>query len=513
MVNKMEIKWDDDDGAFEAAIKGTSQGSDGNEEFLQMLEETKGAELAIFRVGDKVTGTISAISDHSDDVTVEIGSKTSAIISKQELMEPDPERVYRPGEIIEAFLVSKSGGEFVLGRSMSHRVAKDQALESAYSSRLPVKGKVVKENKGGFEVQLMGKTAFCPVSQMDLKFIKEDEKARYLGKEFDFIIDQMSGRNLVVSRSALLRQSQAEQLERLKERLSEGLILDGVVTELRDFGAIIDFSGLSGMVHISEVSHSRLAKVSDALQVGQQVKVKVLSIDEQKGQPRIGLSIKQAGEDPWNTAAEKLAVGQNYVGRVTKLEAFGAFVEIAPGLEGLVHVSEMAWTKRVHHPRDVVSVGDMVETRLLAVDPGTRRISLSLKALGDDPWLRVERELQPGKLVKAKVASLKAFGAIMDLDHGMTGLLPTAVLKAAFGEAFRKHATPPKELEVSVSKVDRDERKILLTLPNLSAGDEAENDYRDYLAGERARTATAGVTQEKSMGSFGELLTRSMGKG
>jgi small subunit ribosomal protein S1 len=509
MTNKIDITWDVDDGSFDAAFKESGQRIGGDNEFLQMLSEEKGQQITEFRVGDKVVGTISAISEFSDDVTVEVGSKTSAVMSKQELMEPDPTNSYKAGDQIEAFILSKAGGEIVLGRSMSHKVAKDQALDAAYAGELPVKGKVVKVNKGGFEVQVLGKLAFCPVSQMDTKFIKEDEKERYLGGEFDFIIEQMNGKNIVVSRSALLRQTQSEQLDIIKSQLAENSVFDGVVTELRDFGAMVEFKGIVGMVHISEVSHSRVANVSEVLQVGQKVKVKVLTIDEQKGMPRVGLSIKQAGEDPWDAAAEKLSVGQNYSGRVVRLETFGAFVEIFPGLEGLIHVSEMSWVKRINHPKDVLKQGDIVNVRVLSVDLTSHRISLSLKSLDDDPWQKVERELKPGTICKGKVSSLKGFGALIELEQGVLAMLPTGVLKAAFGEAYRKHATPLKELEVVISQIDQAERKILLSLPNLAADDAGATDFKEYVESERVRKAVAAPT-EKSLGSFGELLTRSL---
>jgi small subunit ribosomal protein S1 len=508
-MTKIDINWDEDDGSFEATFKESGRHGASDDEFLQMLSETKDQQVADFRVGDKVTGTISAISDHSDDVTIEIGTKTSAVMSKQELLEPDQDKVYKPGDSVEAFVVSKSGGEIVLGRSMSHRVAKDQALDSAYSAGLPVRGKVLKANKGGFDVQVLGKSAFCPVSQMDTKFVKEDEKDRYLGKEFDFLIEQMSGRNIVVSRAALLRKAQSEQLAVIKGRLGENPVFDGVVTELRDFGAMVDFSGINGMVHISEVSHSRVSHVSEVLQIGQTVKVKVLSIDEQKGLPRVGLSIKQAGENPWDAAADKLAVGQNYSGRVVRLETVGAFVEISPGLEGLIHISEMSWGKRINHPKEILKVGDVVNIRVLAVDLNSRRISLSLKSLDDDPWQKVERDLKPGTICKGKVSSLKGFGAIIDLEQGVTGMLPTGVLKAAYGEAYRRHASPPKDIEVVIAKIDPDERKILLTLPNLAADDGIDTDFKEYVESEKIRQASPAV-KEKSTGSFGELLSRSL---
>jgi small subunit ribosomal protein S1 len=508
-TSKFEVKWDVDDGSFDAEFADSRKGLGGDDDFLAMLNSSDIKERASFQVGDAVRGTISAISDHSDDVTVEIGAKASAVIAKQDLYAGHEGKVFRQGDEIEAFVVSRSGGEIILARSLSQRAMGDQALEEAQANGMPVKGKVIKVNKGGFEVQVVGKSGFCPVSQMDLRFIKDEDKDRYIGKEFDFLVEQVSGRNIVLSRSALLKRGQAETIEKVKAAIKDQATYDGTVVELRDFGAIIEFLGLSGMAHISELSHSRVAHVSEVLAPGQDVRVKVLAVDEQKGQPRISLSIKQAMDDPWVEEAGKIAVGESYPAKVTRLEAFGAFAEIRPGIEGLIHVSELSWTKRVHHPREVLNAGDRITARVLSVDSATRRISLSLKSLFDDPWVKVERDLKVGAPAKGKVASLKAFGAIVDLEQGVQGLLPAGVLRHVFGDGFRKHVIPPKEIDVLIGRIDRDTRKILLSLPNVNADDENESEFRDYLQAEAVARESRG-REERSVGSFGELLSKTL---
>ncbi|MEZ4741779.1 MAG: S1 RNA-binding domain-containing protein [Bdellovibrionota bacterium] len=512
MVSDIKINWEDDDGSFEAEFKASKNTSgSGDEDFSNMLSSEVVRSTRGFAVGDKVTGIICSLNGVAKDIAIELGGKLSAVIAREELCDSEGKLIYSEGDSITSFIVSKSGGEIILSNSMKQSAARENAIESAFVSKVPVRGKVEKVNKGGFDIKLMGKTAFCPISKIDLKFVDDGKKESYLGKEFDFIIEKLAGRDIVVSRRALLEVQQSAALEQLVEAMKKEVILDGVVEEIRDFGAIVSVNGVSGMVHISEVSHSRLEKVEEGVQVGQNIRVKVLSIEERNGKQRIALSIKQAGNDPWDTITERVSVDQSFVAKVKRLEVFGAFVEIEPGIEGLIHISEMSWFKRINHPKELLKVGDVVNVRVLAVDSNSRRISLTMKSIEDDPWIVAKRDLQEGLSLQVPIQSLKPFGVIVELRPGVTGVVPLKALKAAFGDSFRKKSAPGIMLDVVIAKIDFSERNIYLTLPNISDDDNGIDAYEDYLRKKREKKLEESKSSD-ALGSFGELLKQSLTK-
>ena len=262
------------------------------------------------------------------------------------------------------------------------------------------------------------------------------------------------------------------------------------------------------MVHISEASWARIAHVSEAVKMGQQVRVKLLDIDDSNSPARISLSLKQVEQDPWDNAAESYTEGQSLQGKVTRLMNFGAFVELQPGVEGLIHISEMSWEKRVLHPKEVVQEGDTVAVRLLKIDPLEKKISLSMKHIEDDPWYEADKKYPQGHQQKANCISLKGFGAILELREGLTGLLPLSTLKKAFGEQYRKKASPPQEIEVEVAHVDMDNKKVLLTLPNMESESSEADDYQKYLNVQAKKKEKQKKEIDTNIGSFGELLKK-----
>ena len=497
-----EIQWEDEEDSSPEVKKVEIKQEEG-ESFADLLAGAEGGfERQSIRVGGKVTGTISSISDTSSNVLVEIDPLHTGVIDRNDLLSEDGSMKYHAGDQISAYVVSRKGGEILLSTSMSQSSQSIDDLRLAQQNQLPVNGKVTGENKGGFEVSVMGKSAFCPVSQMDTRFVQN--KAEYIGKDFRFLIEKVEegGRNIVVSRAKLLRQEAEEKIAELEEKLDSELILDGTVSELRDYGAFVDLGGMDGFLHISEMSYSRINKASDFLSKGDKIRVKVLKVETVDGKKRISLSMKAAQEDPWATIHEDFMEGASYTGKVNKLESFGAFVELQSGVEGLIHISEMSWEKRVHNPADILSVGDQVNVRLLKIDLSTKRISLSLKHVEDDPWNKAQELLQVGNSLTTKVISLKGFGAILELSDGVTGLLPMATLKKAFGESYRKEASPPKELNVLIKNLELDEKKVLLTLPNVEEDDDEDLDYQEYMQKRKESTKAA----PKEQGSFGALL-------
>ena len=502
---KFEVQWEDQDTGFDEDSQ--DQNSDNSDEFQKMLanESTDDIDFEPPAVGDKVVAKISYIGQDSDDIMLEIGGKSSAVISKQDLSDEEGQLTNKVGDEISAFVVSIIDGEVVLSNSMSHSVAKKHAIEAAYESKVPVKGKVTATQKGGYEVFIMGRKAFCPVSHIDSRYVENPED--YVGKELDFRIQKI-GRDLVVSRSILLEEQAKSALASLKESFKEGTPVAGKVSDLKEFGAMIDLGGVVGMAHISELSFGHPSHASEVLKLGQKVKAKVLNIDESGKKPRIGLSIKALLTDPWDSVENEFKVGESYQGQVTRLADFGAFVELKEGIDGLIHLSEMSWLKRVHHPKEVLKVGDRVSVRLLELNPLKQRISLSMKAIEDDPWFAVEDRFEVGMELSAKVVELKSFGAVVELAEGLTGTVPTFALKAAHGDSYRKKCCPPNELKVLIQDVNKDKKRITLNLQSLKDRDNDADDYKQYLAQQDASQ----VAESKSQGSFGDLLQASLKK-
>ena len=503
-MKKYEFEWEDDDSSFES---NTDEESTEFKELLKATPKNKD-EGTHYRTGEKVRAMIVHVSD-GNDVMLELGVKDSAVISKQELLSPDGEFHYKVGDSIEAFVVAKRDGEILLSNSLSHKVMKESAIEDAYNSKIPVKGKVISTNKGGFEISVLGRKAFCPISQIDLARVTNPDE--YIGKEFDFLVQRIQGRDVVVSRTALLKRHAQDRLAQLKE----GDELDGVVRELRSFGAMVDIGGIIGMLHISELSYGHVNDVSEILKNGDLVRVKVLKIEAQGPQafPRISLSRKQAQSDPWMEVPDKIEIGGSYRGRVVRLTNFGAFIELFPGVDGLVHLSEMSWIKRIHSPADLLSLGDNVDVRVLEIDMEKRRLSLSIKSLDADPWQSVLTEFKEGSEHEVQVHSLKGFGALVELKEGILGLVPRSSLLKAFGEAYRRKASPPQKLQVKIVRVDKTNRKILLSPAQLDQDDEAQKDYEEFLKLSAHKTESRQSQGDAGrLGSFGRLLADSLKK-
>lgn len=502
-MKKYEFNWEEDDSSFEDDKQAD------NSEFKQLFDATAGKDEGVrYRKGEKVQAMIVHLSDDGNDVMLELGVKDSAVISKQELLSEDGSFPYKVGDTIEAFVVAKRDGEILLSNSLSHKVLKESAIEDAYASRIPVKGRVAGINKGGFEITVMGRKAFCPISQIDLARVTDGNE--YLGKEFDFLVQKVQGRDIVVSRTALLKKKAQEVLS----ELNAGDERDGVVKELRPFGAMVDIGGVIGMLHISEISYGRVNDVSDVLNVGDRVRVKILKIEEQGPQafPRVSLSSKQAQSDPWTEISEKVHVGGSYSGKVVRLTHFGAFVELFPGVDGLIHLSEMSWLKRVSNPSELLKLGDSVEVRVLEVDVDKRRLSLSIKSVDADPWLKVAKDFHEGSEHEVQVNSLKGFGALVELTEGVLGLVPRSSLHKAYGESFRRKASPPNKLKVKIVRIDQENRKILLSPAGLDQDDESQKDYEEFLklSANKAESSSKEAVDTSRMGSFGELLADSL---
>lgn len=507
-----DIQWEDEDSGFDDKKKKAVTEKEASFEELLASEAGQVDEVEV-RVGRQVTGTITSISQHSDTVLIALDAIRTAVMDKNQIVNEAGEFEFHVGDKITAYVVSKNEDEILLSRRMGTQKSSLEDLVMARNSQLPVKGKVTGENKGGFEVTLMGKRAFCPVSQIDSKFVSN--KAEYMGKEFTFLIEKVEegGRNIVVSRSKLLKQESEAKIAELEQRLDREVILDGEVREVKDFGAFVDLGGFDGFLHVSEMSYARINRASEFLTKGDKVRVKVLRIETTAdGKKRISLSMKAIQDDPWATIGSKYESGKSYAGTVTRLENFGAFVALEPGVEGLIHVSEMSWEKRIHHPNEILKVGDSVNVRIIDIKTAEQKLSLSLKNIEADPWANAEAKYASGTTFTGTVQSLKGFGAFVEIAPGVVGLVPTEILKKAYGESFKKKASPPQELNVVVRDLNLEERKILLSLPEIKDDSDDIAAYHEYMQSQESK-ASVKAQAPQNRGTFGDLLAAKLEKG
>jgi small subunit ribosomal protein S1 len=465
------------------------------ENFAEMLEsysESAGVEL---RVGDHIKGKIISIGRES--VFVDTGSKTDGVVERDELMDEEGELPYSVGDELDLYVISQNQDEIRLSKALSG--AGDIAmLREAHRSELPIEGKIKAPCKGGFHVEVMKRRAFCPISQIDIRYV--DNPKRYVGDTYPFLITRFeeNGRNIVVSRRVLLERESEEARKAFMEELSEGIECDGTVTKLMPYGAFVELvPGLEGMIHLSELSWSRIAKPEEVIKPGDKIRVRVIGVkDGDKGKrPRIALSLKQMEQDPWERVDSVCREGDKISGRVTRCADFGAFVEIAPGLEGLVHVSEMSHIKRVLKPEEIVLPGDEITVVVKQIDLERRRISLSIRDAEGDPWKRIDEVFKPGQVVEGTLEKEERYGLFITLAPAITGLLHRSLIEgASHREAFDNLKRGDK-VRVVVDSIDTEERRIALKPEDKSGSSEWQSFAQDT---------------DESMGSLGEQLKKAM---
>ena len=434
----------------------------------------------------------------SEAVFVELGGKTEGAIDRSELLDDDGELTVSIGDPVEAFVVSVHGG-IKLSRGLGKGSENAALLEDAHAQEIPVVGKVVATNKGGYEVEVPGTRAFCPFSQIDTN--PTDDPDVHLGQSYQFLITRIEegGRNVVVSRRRLLEQERARMAEETIEAIAPGAVFEGVVSRVADFGAFVDLGGIDGLVHVSELSYARLDHPSEMLSVGDAVRCVVLSASDlhDPKNRRIALSMKQLQEDPWMAAISEVHVGVTLTGVVSRMERFGAFVELGPGLDGLVHISEVSPGRRINHPKEVLSVGDEVQVQVIKVDPQRRQIGLSIKSLMDDPWSSAAKSYPVGASVQGLVDSVQKFGIFVSLT-GVNGLIPLSQLPDDEAKNVYTRFRPGNEIEARVISVDPERRRL-----TLSRREDTEADSRQAFDSYKAKQDDAG-----GMGTFADLLKK-----
>jgi small subunit ribosomal protein S1 len=370
--------------------------ADQDEDFAAMLAESeRGAPRAKRpRVGDQITGKVISIG--KDAVFVDVGGKAEGQLERGEVSDPEGKVLVKLGDAIEARVVADAGGVLTLRVRLGRGPEARAELQQAQELGIPVEGVVTEVVKGGLAVDVAGVRGFCPASQIDVRFV--DDLAVYVGQHLTFRITRYEPRNLVLSRRALLEEDNARRATETRKKLEPGAVLRGKVVGFKPFGAFVDLGGIEGMLHVSELGYARVERPEDMLSLGQEVDVAVLKIEPAaKGDKteRISLSLKALATDPWRDLAANLAEGARVRGKITRLSQFGAFVELAPGVEGLVHISELGAGRRINHPKEVVSVGQDIEAVVLSVDHERRRIGLSMAASAGGSPEEVAEAIRP----------------------------------------------------------------------------------------------------------------------
>jgi small subunit ribosomal protein S1 len=467
------------------------------ESFADLFESYSAGMNDNIRVGDQIHGRIISIGTTS--VFVDTGTKVDGVVEKSELLDEEGRLPLVEGDELDLYVVAADESEIRLSRAMSG-IGGLNMLRDAWEQRVPVEGKVAAVIKGGFQVEVTKQRAFCPISQMDLSYVDDPEV--YVGQTFPFMIKRFEerGRNIVVSRRDILQKEMEASRKVFMEQLTEDAIFEGTVVRILPFGAFVSLApGVEGLVHISELSWSRLDTPEQAVKVGDRLQVKLLGIKEgdKPGTKKISLSVKQAMGDPWADAPNRVSVGDKLMGKVTRCANFGAFVELFPGIEGLVHISEMSYTRRVMRPEEVVAPGDEIMVMVKEFDLDRKRISLSIKDAEGDPWADIEEKFKPGRAVQGRVEKKEGFGIFVNLAPGITGLLPKSKIAASEKAARIDALKPGAAITVTIDGINARERKI-----SLGTGDAADDQgWQEYAGG-----------TTNSMGSLGDQLQKALSR-
>jgi len=455
--------------------------------------------------GTITEGSVVALT--KDKVVVDIGYKSEGMIPTDQFSNDDLQNI-KIGDRIQVYIeeCEDADGNLVLSKEKADKMKIWEELETLYKEEKSIDGKVVSRIKGGMMVDI-GVKAFLPGSQIDLHPVRDLDGL--VGRTFPMKIIKINHRrgNVVVSRRVLLEETRDKKRQTTLATLKEGQLIQGTVKNITDYGAFIDLGGIDGLLHITDMSWGRVGHPSEMFNVGDRVEVSVLKYDRETG--RISLGLKQKSADPWTNVGGKYPIGTRVKGRVVSLTDYGAFVELEPGVEGLVHVSEMSWTHEVRHPSRLVAIGDQVEAAVLNVDPASRKISLGMKQTAPNPWDMVEGKYPAGTRIEGKVKSLTDFGAFIGLDEGIDGLIHISDM------SWTKHIKHPSELfkkgqkvEAVVLRIDKEKERLSLGFKQLGQDpwdEEIPNRYRvgDSASGKVSKVADFGIFVELDGGVEG----------
>ena len=467
----------------------------GAQSFAELFENS----IKQMKEGEVVRGTV--LSMDADHVQVDIGFKSEGLIPTWEFMDDDGTILVRVGDVVDVLVeeAEDEEGRIVLSKEKADRLKIWDEISRAYEADEPVEGTIVSRVKGGLSVDI-GVKAFLPGSQVDLRPVRNLESLLQQKLQFKIIKFNKRRGNIVLSRRALLEKERKKLRETTLQTLQVGQIVDGVIKNITDYGAFIDLGGIDGLLHVTDMSWGRVNHPSEMFQVGDEIKVKVLKFDPET--ERVSLGLKQLQPDPWIDAGHRYPIGKRLQGKVVSLTDYGAFVELEPGVEGLIHVSEMSWTKRVKHPSKVVSIGDTVESVVLDVDEANRKISLGMKQIEPNPWSVIEERYPVGTRVRGQVRNITNFGIFIGLEEGIDGLVHVSDISWTEqikhpSEKFKKG----DDVEAVVLKIDKENEKFSLGIKQLEPNP-WDDIMRRYPVGSEISGAVTSVTD---FGAFVKL--------
>ena len=482
-----------DEAAIEAQVSEALNLTGEGDLMMELIDKT----VVNFEPGTILTGTI--VNRIGDDVIVEVGLKSEGSISSQEFNDPSEINI---GDTVEVFLesVESSSGEIELSKRKADRIRGWERIIETKKEGDIIVGRVVRRIKGGLLVDV-GVPVFLPASQVDIR--RPGDISEYLNKDLEAKILKIDEerRNIVISRRKLLEEQRANARATLLDEIQVGQVRKGIVKNIADFGAFIDLGGLDGLLHITDMSWGRVTHPSKIVSLDQEIEVKILSIDENK--EKIALGLKQKSESPWLTAKERYPVNGVVKGIVVNITNYGAFIKLEEGIEGLVHISEMSWTKRVNHPGEILNVNDEIEVVVLEVVPEKQEISLGIKQLSENPWTQVVHKYPPGTVVEGKVRNLANYGAFIEIEEGIDGLLHVSDMSwtkkiSHPGEMLKKG----EDLKCIVLNVDQEKQRVGLGLKQMTEDPWAHAIPDKYLPGQIVRGT---VTKLTNFGVFVQL--------
>ena len=438
------------------------------DDFAAMLNESLGGEDQGFE-GRVVKGTVTGIEN--DMAVIDVGLKSEGRVALREFAAPGQKADISIGDEVEVYVdrIENVNGEAMLSRDRARREASWDKLEKEYDEGNRVEGVIFGRVKGGFTVDLDGAVAFLPGSQVDVRPVRDVTPLMDIAQPFQILkMDRKRG-NIVVSRRAILEETRAEQRSGLIESLAEGQVTEGVVKNITDYGAFVDLGGIDGLLHVTDLSYKRVNHPNEMINIGDTLKVQIIKIN--KDTQRISLGMKQLESDPWDSATEKYAVGTKLTGSVTNITEYGAFVELEPGIEGLVHVSEMSWTKKNVHPGKIVSTSQEVEVIVLEVDTEKRRISLGLKQAQSNPWTDFADTHPVGSTVEGEVKNATEFGLFIGLEGDVDGMVHMSdIAWGISGEDALNLHHKGEQVKAIVLDIDVDKERISLGMKQLEKG-------------------------------------------
>ena len=449
--------------------------------------------------GEVIKGTVLKVSE--SEVIVDVGYKSEGLIPLSEFYDENGDPMVQPGDTVDVLLerTEDRDGHIVLSREKAEKMKIWDEVEKAYAERKVVIGRVIERIKGGLAVDI-GVRAFLPGSQIDVRPVRNLDSLR--GQELRMRVIKVNKKrgNIVLSRKVLIEEENAEKKKETLATLAEGKVMQGVVKNITDYGAFIDLGGIDGLLHVTDMSWGRAQHPSEIFNVNDEVEVIVLKFDP--ATERVSLGYKQLHADPWTSAADRYPVGQRLQGKVVSLTDYGAFVELEPGVEGLIHVSEMSWSKRVKHPSKLLNVGDMVESMVLGVDPNARRIALGLKQIESNPWQQLGEKYPVGAKITGTVRNLTEFGAFVEVEEGIDGLIHISDM--SWSKRLKHPSDVIKkgdEVEAMVLNIDPENQRLSLGLKQL-----ATDIWDDFFSTTKVGDVVEGkVVRITSFGAFVEL--------